>query len=435
MNIPSPILLIGDQYLSKNNIVSIKRKYGDFYRIVTVSASESSIDEIRTEAGLMDFLSQPKIIIINELPNQKAVREALIDLVSEKSDSVKFIVWDSDKAIKFDPKTKMINKTWGEFIDKFKNIPESKVINNGADFNDKDEDDCVSLVKERFLKSKKIIGDESAKIFVSIVGKDRGLLISEIDKLALCCPEKITNDFILDNTFPTSKDAVLYKFGNALDGNYSQAVVMLDQFLEIGLNSNVLAEIICKKARWQLAACYFYSLGMSWYDIDREIVNMGKFPSVIWNNKNISYDKKQKMGQECETTEGFEEYKSTYMGLPNYFYKTKKKNKKNKINEENEEESDGEEKVSIKKKPTLVLGKKETLPLPFLATQMTTALQNNYIKPNIGKIDAKEIRVKLLDHSLNIYLECVNKLKEIRYGDNPIEDLYEMLQTITNRSF
>jgi DNA polymerase III delta subunit len=432
MNMPSPILVMGDQYISKNNIVSIKRKYGDFYRAVTISATNASIDEIRTEAGLMDFLSQPKIIIINELPNQKAVREALIDLVSEKSDSVKFIIWDSDKAIKFDPKTKTINKTWGEFVDKFKAIPESKVINNGADFTDKDEDDCISLVKERFFKNKKVIGDEAAKIFVSIVGKERGLLLSEIEKLSLCCPEKLTTDFILDNTFPTSKDAVLYKFGNALDGNYSNAVVMLDQFLEIGLNANVLAEIVCKKARWQLAACYFYSLGMSWYDIDREIVNMGKFPSVVWANKNMSYDKKQKMGQECETPEGFESYKATYMGLPDYYFSTAtKKTKKSKVNEEEDEESD--EKATTKKKQTLVLGKKETLPLPFLATQMTTALQNNYVKPNTGKMDAKEIRVKLLEHALNVYLECINKLKEIRYGENPNEDLYEMLQTITNR--
>jgi DNA polymerase III delta subunit len=433
MNFPSPILIIGDQYVSKNNILAIKKKYGEFYRIVTVSASDSSIDEIRTEAGLMDFFAQPKIIIVNDLPNQKAVREAILELASETSDNTKLVVWDSTNAIKFDPKTKSPNKTWSDFIEKFGSIKDSKVINNGAGFTDKDDDDSLELVKTAFAKYKKTISNETIKIFISIVGKDRGLLLSEIDKLGLNSPTVITNDFILDNTFPTSKEAVIYKFSNALDGNYSQAIVMLDNFLDMGMNQNLLGEIIAKKVRWQLAACYYYSVGMSWYDIDRQLMEMGKFPSYAWHNPKMSYDQKAKITQDAtDTEEGFSQYKIKAIGLPLYYFGSPS-TKKKKGTEEEEEVEVGEAKVE-KKKKTVSLGKKEVLPMPFLATQITTALNANFVKPNNGIIDAKELRIKLFDKMLTVYLETVNKLKEIRYGEDPTQDLYEMVRIVTDRS-
>lgn len=432
MNFPSPILVIGDQYVSKNNMLAIKKKYGEFYRIVTVSASQASIDEIRTEAGLLDFFSQPKIIVINDLPNQKAVREAIIELVAETSDNTKFVVWDSSNAIKFDPKTKTPNKTWSDFIDKFRSIKDSKVINNGAGFTEKDDDECLELVQTSFSKYKKTISHETAKIFISIVGKDRGLLLSEIDKLSLNSPSVITTDFVLDNTFPTSKEAVIYKFSNALDGGYSHAIVMLDQFLDTGMNQNLLGEIIAKKVRWQLAACYYYSVGMSWYDIDRQLMEMGKFPSYAWHSQKISYDQKAKITQDAtDTEEGFNQYKTRAIGLPLYYF-GRPSTKKKKGTEEEEEVEVGEAKVE-KKKKVVALGKKEVLPMPFLATQITTALNANFIKPNVGKIDPKEIRIKLLDKMLNVYLETVNKLKEIRYGEDPTQDLYEMVRIVTDR--
>lgn len=429
MNIPSPILIFGDQYLSKNNINSLKNKYGEYYRWVPISVTDNSIEALRSEAGIEDFLAQPKLIVIHSLPNQKAVREAIIELCSSSTDTVKFVVWDSTNTIRLDPKTKLPNKTWDDFIEKFKTIPNSKIVNNGAELTEKDDGDCISLVQNYFSKYKKTITEESAKIFVIIVGRDRGLLISEIEKLALNSPEKISTEFILENAFPTSKEAVLYKFGNVLDEGYTKAISTLDTFLEAGINANVLAEIMAKKVRWQMAACHMYSKGISWYDIDKKLMDMGKFPSCLWYNDKIPYSQKQKIAQGIETPEGLQQFKAKEIGLPEYYFTAvKKKKTKYKKGEEPEESEKPEAKESV------ILGKKEVLPMPFLATQITNSLQSNFVKPNLGKMSPDEIKVKLLDRSIRVYLEVIENLKEIRYGEDPVANLYEMVRTITDRT-
>lgn len=421
--IPSPVLIYGDAYLSKNNVNALKRKYGEDYRWVELASTECSINEIMTQASLMDMLGQPKILLIHDLLNQKAFREALLELVSKSDDTVRFIVWDSTTTIRLDPKTKLPNKTWEDFITKFEELPNSKVVNNGADFTDKDDGDCVSFVENYFEKRKKSISKDAAKLFVTIVGRDRGLLISEIEKLSLSPVDKISLDYVLENTFPTSKEAVLYKFGNALDGDYSKAIEVLEQFLEAGIHPNVLSEIIAKKARWQLAACDLYSRGMAWYDVDRELVAMGKFPSKVWTSS-LPYDQKQKMAARFETAEGLVEYTSKHLGLPAYYFHKKEGKVKKELNE------DGETKVS----KVSVLGKKEMLPMPFMATQITTTLNSNFVKPNLGKFTSDEIRSKLLDRALGVYLDVVEKLKAIRYNENQMQDLYDMVRMLTSRN-
>lgn len=434
MEIISPILIVGNQYLSRNNISSLKSKYGEFYCFVQMSASKNSLEEIDSAAGVMDFLDQPKVILIEDLPNQKAVREFILDLASQTNDRVKFIVWDSTNAIKFDPKTKQANKTWSEFIAKFERIPNAKIINNGADFTEKDDNDCMSFVKNCFAKNKKNIKNEAVALLISIVGRDRGLLLSEVEKLCAGCKEEVTLAIVAENAFPTSKEAILYKLGNALDEGYSKSISMMEQFLDAGINANVLAEIMAKKARWQLAAAHLYSKGMDWFDVDKCMVNMGKFPSCVWQS-NMGYDQKQKASSDIETFEGFNKYITRDLGLPDYYFSPGKK--KVKAKEEDIEEKEGEEKEGEKKAKKVVsvpLGKKEILPMPFMATQITSALHKNFVLPNGGKMSLEIIKEKLLNHALNVYLGVVEKLKDIRYGDSPEQALYDMVRILTDRN-
>ena len=432
----SPVLILGNHYVSKNNVNALKRKYGEFYRFIHLSASKNSPEEISSQAFIMDFLDQPKIILIEDLPNHKAIRNFLIDLVSQTTDRVKFVVWDSTNAIRLDPKTKQPNKTWGDFVDKFEGIPGSKVVNNGADFTEKDENDCMTFVKTCFAKNKRNISNEAVLALITIVGRDRGLIISEVEKLCMGCQGDITVEIVNENAFPSSKEAILYKFGNVLDESYSKSISMLDSFLEIGINANVLAEIMAKKARWQLAACHLYSKGMDWFDVDKCMVNMGKFPSCAWNS-NLSYDQKTKASLDCETVEGFQRYILRDLGLPEYYFSPgKKKPKADKGKEEDEEEeAEGEEKKKESKtsKKGVALGKKEVIPMPFMATQITQALNKNFVLPNNGKMSMDDIRSKLLEHATNIYLGVVEKLKAIRYGDNPEQCLYDMVKLMTGR--
>lgn len=74
------------------------------------------------------------------------------------------------------------------------------------------------------------------------------------------------------------------------------------------------------------------------------------------------------------------------------------------------------------------------LPMPFMATQITSALHKNFVMPNGGKMSLEAIKSKLLEHALNVYLGVVGKLKDIRYGDSPEQALYDMVRMLTDRN-
>ena len=215
----------------------------------------------------------------------------------------------------------------------------------------------------------------------------------------------------------------MYKFGNALDGDYAHAIEMLEQFLEAGIHPNVLSEIIAKKVRWQLAACHLYSLGMAWYDVDKQLVGMGKFPSKVWNS-DLPYGQKQTLSAKFETADGLKEYTTKVLGLLEYYFRKKETKVKKELSE------DGETKAA----KVSVLGKKEMLPMPFMATQITATLNKNFVQPNSSKMTSEVLRVKLLDRMLSVYLNVVEKLKAIRYNEDQMQDLYDMVAMLTSRN-
>lgn len=402
--IPSPILLIGDHYLCNKNILVSKKKYKE-YDWVTMSATENSPDEIRACAVERTFISRPKILIVQDLPNQKAIREFLLDLTKSSSSQIKFIIWDSKGAIKIDSKTKTFNKTWTEFIQAFKSIKDSKIIDNGFVFSDKEDDNCINFIIDGFKKYKRIISSDVAHVFMNIVGKERSYIISEIEKTCMSAPQTITMEYVEEFTYPSSKEAILYKFNNILDGTYNSAIVMLNQFLDIDINANVLAEIMMKKARWQLAAAYFYALGMGLEDVPKKLMQMGKFPSIAWHSDNLSNAQKKQGSESFDTTEKIQEFMSIKMGIPRDYFKEPRDK-----------------------------ARTEAIPMDFMAIQLVNAMSKNVIYPSLNSLPADKARLLIFDKYLCNYLFIAEKLKDIRYGDNPVQELYEMIAVLTDKN-
>lgn len=401
---PSPILLIGDHYLCNKNIQSSKRKYKE-YEWVTMSASDNSPDEIRSCATERTFLSKPKVLLIQDLPNQKLVREFLLDLVNSTNSEVKFVIWDSEGAIKIDEKTRTFNKTWADFIQRFKTIKNSKVVDNGFSFSDKEDGSCIGFIIEMFQKYKRSISKDVALVFMNIVGRSRSFIVSEVEKICMSAPQVITLGYVEEFTYPSSKEAILYKFNNALDSTYTSAIVILDQFLGSDVNANVLAEIMMKKARWQLSAAYLYSLGMGLEDIPKKLMQMGKFPSVAWHNSKLSYDQKKKGSESFDSAEKIQEFMSRKMGIPQDHFNLPKEK-----------------------------ARAEVIPMDFMAIQLVNAMSKNVIQPSLNIVPSDRIRSLVYEKYMNNYLFISSKLKEIRYGSNPIQELYEMIAVLTDRS-
>ena len=218
--IPSPILLIGDKHTCKSNIIGAKKKYPD-YDWIELSAKELNEDQIRSEASVIDFFAQPKAVVIYDIPNRKAFRDFILRLIKDSSDKLKFVIWDSNNEIKVDNKKGTFNKTWGDFIKEVKKFPNSKVVNNGGDFSEKENNANVQFVQNAFQKCNRQISAKNASLFINLVGRNRGIINSEVQKMAYTAPKELTAEYIEENAYPSSKEAVLYKFSNALDESYS----------------------------------------------------------------------------------------------------------------------------------------------------------------------------------------------------------------------
>ena len=403
MDMPSPVIILGDHTVSQNTINSAKRKYKS-YKWITFSASDDSPDAIRSAAGQGDFLSSKKVILINDLPNKKATRDFLIDLVGISSDKLKFVIWDSTNAIKVDPKTGTFNKTWADWISELKKNKDHKLVNNGSDFTDKQDKDCSSFIKMRFQKAKKEISDKSALLFAEIVGKNRGMLETEIDKFLLTCPDTITEDFIIQNAYPSSTEAIIYKFGNILDScSYGKSILMMQQFIDMGINENVLADVMVRKARWQLAAASYWEQGQSWREVSQSLMQMGKYPSSIWHQYTLTPTEKRKHSDGLKEVEDRIKYITKNCGIK-------------------------ERQINLSKKPV----RAEVIPMQFMAELTVQFLRKNIITPYVNEYRESELKTKLVDRCIKVYLFSLDKLKEIRYGSNPTQDLQEMVGALTS---
>lgn len=407
--IPSPILIFGDSYVSKNNIIAAKKKYSNF-KWVTKSASTDTLNNIRMEAGFAAWDDSEKVLLIQDLPNKKNVREFLINLATSCPIKTKLIIWDSLCHIKIDQKEKTIEKSWADFVNAFRNIKGGKVINNGEELTEKSGDDSINFIIQCFEKYKKHIDITEARLLTNIVGFDTGMLESDIKKMVLTCPDKITSQFILDNAFPTTKEAVLYKISNILDeGNFEDAINLIDRFLNSGTNANEIAVIIVRKARWQLVTAYLWCSGLGWESITNQLMEMGRFPSSIWHNDQMENSRKRQEAESLQLHENMVKYLHRKEGLPLRYFKR------------NVDKSVSKSKTSLTRKNA------EVIPMYFMAEQNVNFVRNIVRASKLTQSDAKE---KLLNRAIRIYLFTQEKLAEVRYGENTEQDLQEMTRMI-----
>jgi hypothetical protein len=362
-------------------------------------------------AGFQQFGYSKKVVLITDLPNRKAVRDFIVDLVQSSSERLKFVIWDSESAIKVDAK-KGINKTWQDWINQLKKQDSFVLVNNGGDFSESDSRDSVKYVQGLFEKRKRSIDGVSAKLFVDLVGKKRSMLSSEVAKICLTAPQKVTKEFILDNTFPSSKEAVLYKFGNDLDKDYATAIYSLENFSNLGVNANVLAQIMVNKARWHLIICHLYNQGLDWTSIRNEILGMGKFPSCVWHNDQLPAPQKKNLSVKLNDVESLTTFMTRKLGFPEHYLEIPPPKSK-----------------TVSK----AVKKGEVIPMPFMADMMIAYARDYVVAHNGKKYQGAELKAKVLERAVNVYLTCSDNLKQIRYSfEDQAECLHDMVKTWTN---
>jgi len=415
---PSAILIFGDKYLSKNAIISAKRNFQD-YQFETISASKSTYDDIRADVGTYDWADNNKAIIIEDFPNNKATREFLLDICQDLPEDRSVILRDTLNSIKIDSKTKKVSTAWQDFIKEFESIKDSKVLNSGVNFTEKDGTGCVMFIRKCFQKYNKDISEKEANLFMQITGMDKGIIISEVEKMVLTAPDNISADFIMENAFYVSQEVILYKFANVLDScSHKKILESLEQFIRLGIHPNVLAEVMMKKARWQLAASYFFSEKLPWNIIVDRLMDMGEFPSFIWHNLNLSKEDKKAKSEPYQGADDIINFMSVKQGIPKRLFKN----------------SQVKPKILKSGKPSKAKGKSpktkaERIPLRFMASQTTAFIRDRIVKKSGQK---KDVRKSVLNRAIKVYLFAYKKLVETRTAHSPIECLREMALSLTD---
>ena len=310
---PNPVMLFaGDETLCRRDINKIKACVYDVWW-QELSADESSEDAIRTACGSGSIGFENSVILIKDLPNRKHFREFLLNLINTTPSYVRLILWDSHNYIK-DTSHPLV--AWKEFVKSINSIKGSRIIDHGLDFGNKwaDKKVIVQFVVDAFEKNGHSISSDSALLFADLVGNNRAMLLTEVEKLCIIAPKTVSNSFVLDNTFPSSQEAILYKIGELIDNRKTaEAVHKLKEFQDHGVFYGVIVDVLVRKARLQLAASHLWLQGLSDPEISNALIQMGRFPSKVWHS---SMSQGEKMVKASEAAENVKEYMSKHGGMP-----------------------------------------------------------------------------------------------------------------------
>jgi len=397
-----PFFLFGDPFICSKIITDLKKDYLDS-RFTEIDLCTESLDYIRSTIGTNSLDETENIVIIKDLSIKKALLEFLLDICASPTCS-KIIIWDSANLIKPDPKTGTLNKTWSDFLKNFKLIKGVSVIHQQDSLDEKKKDDAIEFIISRFLDFSRTINDRNADLLLHLVGFNRTMLNSEIEKLVITCPNPVTSSFIIENVYITSKESLLFKFANVLnEASYEEATESLKRFMDAGFSANELIVVLLRQARWQLIATYLWCKGYSWQEIPAKLMQMGKMPALIWHNSKLADHIKEKEEERCKDVDSLRNCLVTQYGLPKSYIKQGDK-----------------------------INKPEVLPHPIIADQIVWFLESKILPSNQIEEDI-EAKKRLFNRSLKVYTFIAKKLEQVRYNvENATQDLYESIKVITN---
>lgn len=382
--------IFGDSILGSEIINEIKDSYSG-YNWSSVCFSRENLKDIKILCKSCGIFDIAKIVLIKDIKNTKEFKDLVLSLTKSTLDNLKIIIWDSSEIINIDPKIG-VNKTWSDFFNKCKVSNNFKFINNGSDFHEKDNIKINNYVRDLFLKNNRRIDKKNIDLFVEIVGKNRGIIYSEVKKLCITAKEEIDKQFILENTFPSSKSFVFYNITNYLDKSYKASISEMEYLISIGKDPYYIGNLILFKAKWNLAIADLYRQGNDWFNIKDLILKVGKFPSSVWSNDQIPDSKKKKLSDNLKDPRNLKEFMLSAWGCPYYLL-----------------DCGTEKRVS------------DSINSSFIADMMVKSFRYNQVPKTKSKVD-------LVNRSLRIYIECCQEIKEIRFGDsNPVICLKNMI--------
>jgi hypothetical protein len=139
---------------------------------------------------------------------------------------------------------------------------------------------------------------------------------------------------------------------------------------------------------------------------------MGKFPSCVWHNDQLPAAKKKTLAVNLNNYENLTEFMTRKLGIPGHYLELE----------------------PPKTKTTSKTVKRgEVIPMPFIADMMIAYARDYVVTHNRKRYENAELKAKVLERAVSVYLTSSDNLKQIRYSfEDQTQCLHEMVKTWTN---
>lgn len=204
-------------------------KSHDEFSLETIDAEEVSLGSLLDSVASVPFLSERRMIILINLPNNKSILENIDKLLDAVADSTDLII----EQAKFDKRSSL-----------YKTLKKNV---NVEEFKDVQPAELVSWAKRYIDEQGASISVADIRYLIDRVGPNQMMLYHELDKLISFSP-KITRASIDDLVYPTPSSTVFELIETAFNGNPSRAIELYhDQRLQ-----QVEPQAIMGMIGWQL---------------------------------------------------------------------------------------------------------------------------------------------------------------------------------------
>jgi hypothetical protein len=298
---PKVILLEGDAYLARDRITALKKSiYQETpteAQLVTFEAPDGKVAQKEFISEVLNHVGgeiryptwdgEHKTIVMRGLFNDLKFLTFLYRNVTTIPEGVTLILWDetgtisAERGAKEQPSWKGLRKLCSEH-GKAWNFGEPLTAYGTTD------DERVSFVTAEAEKIKKKISRTDALSLIDAVGCDRGIIITELKKLALVSEgDEITRSVIIENVMPMSVDFPTWRFDSAFNsGNYKDIIeaaemLMKDDLSEVKWDYCRILGLALRMSRWHMIVAYAAANNLDM------IAEMNKFSSGGYSSKEL----------------------------------------------------------------------------------------------------------------------------------------------------
>lgn len=214
------------------------------------NSNESWLDKVDAEVSCTSWNNDNRVIVIRDLIDDEKFIDFVMDVLFRIPKQNNLVLCDVNSVI--ENKKSKNSKKWSKFFEYCKG--NAHVLQLGKDISSMDSNAQAKFVVEQFKQFKKIISFQAALLLIELVGANRTIINSEVEKICNIIDEQdVTEQHIRDTAFPMSQDYPVWLFYSAFNtGSFKKIMDAAHHLLENGFAHDMILILSLKQLRWQV---------------------------------------------------------------------------------------------------------------------------------------------------------------------------------------